>query len=67
MPRDKARELIWVQPGYGGGYNRNAVRLIPGEAQRKQRKSVVNGLIRDPDLELASGLAENTDFSRLGH
>ena len=31
MTLTRARELIQVQLGFGGGYNRNAVRLILGE------------------------------------
>ena len=31
MTLDKARELIQVQLSFGGGYNRNAVRLILAE------------------------------------
>ena len=66
MTLDKARELIRVQLGFGGGYNRNAVRLILGEVQREHGQTAVNGLIRELDLEQAFDLAENTDFSRVG-
>jgi hypothetical protein len=59
---DKARELIQVQLGFGGGYNRNAVRLILGEVQRP----AVNQLIRELVLEQAFGLAIDTDFSKVG-
>lgn len=66
MTLDKARELIQVQLGFGGGYNRNAVRLILGEIQREHGQQAVDGLIREMGLEEAFGLAPGTDFSGVG-
>ena len=66
MTLDKARELIQVQLGFGGGYNRNAVRLILGEIQREHGQQAVDGLIREMGLEAAFGLAPGTDFSGVG-
>ncbi len=66
MTLDKARELIQVQLGFGGGYNRNAVRLILGEIQREHGQGAVNSLIRELGLTETFDLAENSDFSRVG-
>lgn len=66
MTLDKARELIEVQLGFGGGYNRNAVRLILGEIQREHGQAAVDRLIDDLGLELAFGLSRGSDFSQVG-
>lgn len=66
MTLDKARELIKVQLGFGGGYNRNAVRLILGEIQREHGQQAVDMLIRELDLEQAFGLTPGTDFGSVG-
>lgn len=66
MTHDKARELMRVEPGSGGGYHRNAVRLILGEVSREHGQSAANGLTREPDPEQAFDLADNTCFSRVG-
>jgi len=44
---DKARERIQVQLGFGGGYNRNGVRLILGEIQREHGQGAADQLIRE--------------------
>lgn len=62
MTLDRARELIQVQLQFGGGYNRNAVRLILAEIQRDHGNAAVDGLIRELDLEQRFGLAPGTDF-----
>ena len=62
MTLDRARELIKVQLQFGGGYNRNAVRLILAEIQRDHGRAAVDGLIRELDLEQCFGLAPGTDF-----
>ena len=62
MTLERARELIQVQLGFGGGYNRNAVRLILGEVQREHGRAAVDGLIRELDLEQRFGLPPGTDF-----
>lgn len=66
MTLDKARELIQVQLGFGGGYNRNAVRLILGEISNQHGQGAVDRLIRELDLEEKFGLATGTDFSGVG-
>lgn len=66
MTLTRARELISTQLQFGGGYNRNAVRLILGEVQREHGREAVDALIRDLDLEQAFGLAPGTDYSGVG-
>jgi len=66
MTPDRARELIQVQLDFGGGYNRNAVRLILAEIQNEHGQETVDRLIRELDLERAFGLAPGTDFGRVG-
>jgi hypothetical protein len=66
MTLDKARELIRVQLAFGGGYNRNAVRLILAEISNQHGQPAVDQLIRELDLAESFGLTEGTDFSRVG-
>ena len=66
MTQDRARELITTQLQFGGGYNRNAVRLILGELGREHGQGAVDALIRELDLEQAFGLKPGTDFSGVG-
>ena len=65
MTLNKARELIGTQLQFGGGYNRNAVRLILAEIQREHGQAGVDQLIREMDLENAFGLKPGTDFSKV--
>lgn len=62
MTLERARELIRVQLQFGGGYNRNAVRLILAEVQREHGRAAVDALIRELDLEQRFGLAPGIDF-----
>ncbi len=66
MELERARELIATQLQFGGGYNRNAVRLILGEIQRGHGQAASDALIRELGLETAFGLRPGTDFSRVG-
>jgi len=66
MTPERARELIRPQLTFGGGYNRNAVRLILSELQQDHGQGAVDRLITDMDLEEAFGLRPGTDFSRVG-
>jgi len=66
MTLERAREIISQQLQFGGGYNRNAVRLLLGEVQREHGQAAVDGLIRDLALEKAFGLTPGTDFSNVG-
>ena len=62
MTVDRARELITTQLQFGGGYNRNAVRLILGE----HGQAAVDVIIRELDPESAFGLKPGTDFTGVG-
>ncbi|MCB1722974.1 MAG: hypothetical protein H6959_06165 [Chromatiaceae bacterium] len=66
MTLDKARELIQVQVNFGGGYNRNAVRLILAEIANEHGQGAVDRLIREFALSEKFGLSEGTDFSGVG-
>jgi hypothetical protein len=66
MTLDKARELIKVQLSFGGGYNRNPVRLILAEVSNTHGQGAVDQLIRELDLEEKFGLSAGTDFSGVG-
>jgi hypothetical protein len=66
MTPERARELIRTQLQFGGGYNRNAVRLILGELGREHGQGAVDALIRGLGLEDAFGLKPGTDFTRVG-
>ncbi len=51
MTLEKAEELLKIQVGFGGFYNRNAARLILAEVQRDHGQVAVDRLIRMLDLE----------------
>ena len=56
MTLDKARELIQVQLSFGGGYNRNAVRLILAEISIARLVTLLEFAFELLDLR---GLVEN--------
>jgi hypothetical protein len=58
----KARELLEVQAGFGGGYNRHGARLILAEVAREHGQAAVDRLIRDLRLDDVFGLAPGTTF-----
>ncbi|MCB1852614.1 MAG: hypothetical protein KDI83_17855 [Gammaproteobacteria bacterium] len=66
MRPERAQELIEQQLQFGGGYNRNAVRLILGEIQREHGQKAVDQLIEKLGLQEAFGLQAGTDFSNVG-
>lgn len=55
MTLDKARELLANHIAIGGGYNRNAARLVLAEIQRTQGQDAVDQLIVEMDLATAFG------------
>ncbi len=67
MILERARELISQQLAFGGGYNRNAVRLILSEMQQELGQSAVDRLIDEMDLTTAFGLRRGTDFSKVNN
>lgn len=64
MTLTKARELLAVQVHMGGGYNRNAARLILAEIQGEHGQTAVDALIREFDMETLFGLRPGTGFSK---
>lgn len=50
----------------GGGYNRNAARLILAEVQGDHGQASVDALIREFDLETLFGLKQGTTFNKPG-
>jgi hypothetical protein len=66
MTLEKARELLAVQASMGGGYNRNAAKLILAEIQDEHGQASVDALIREVDLESLFGLKPSTTFRKPG-
>ncbi len=50
MTLTKARQLLEVQVSFGGGYNRNAARLILAEVAREHGQDAADALIREMGL-----------------
>ena len=50
MTLEKARQLLAVQAGFGGGYNRNAARLILAEVVREHGQACADQLVRELGL-----------------
>jgi hypothetical protein len=63
MTLQKARELLAVQAHMGGGYNRNAARLILAEVQREHGQAAVDEFIREFDLETLFGFKAGSHFT----
>ena len=57
MTLDKARELLLVQAGFGGGYNRNAARLILAEVAREHGQDSADRLVRELRLDQTFGFS----------
>lgn len=57
MTLEKARELLGTQANFGGGYNRNAARLILAEVMREHGPAAADALIRELRLDEIFGLA----------
>jgi hypothetical protein len=64
MNLEKARELLAVQASMGGGYNRNAAKLILAEIQDEHGQASVDAVIREFDLESLFGLKPGTTFKK---
>ena len=56
MTLDKARQLLAVQAGFGGGYNRNSTRLILAEVTREHGEAAAASLVRELKLDEIFGL-----------
>jgi hypothetical protein len=63
MTREKARELPAVQAQMGGGYNRNAARLILVEVLHEHGQPGVDCFIREIDLQRLFGFGTGTRFT----
>jgi hypothetical protein len=57
MTLAKARQLLEVQAGFGGGYNRHGARLIPAVVAREHGQAAADRLVRDLDLERVLSIA----------
>ncbi len=62
MTLDRARQLLSIQVGFGGGYNANSARLILSEVQKEHGQGVVDQLIREMNLEQVFGFEPGTRF-----
>jgi hypothetical protein len=62
MTLEKARELIKVQIYIGGGYNRNAAKLILAEIQKEHGQASVDQLIRELHLGKTFGFKPGSQF-----
>lgn len=56
MTLAKARQLLEVQAGFGGGYNRHGARLILAEVVREHGQAAADRLIRDLGLDSVFGI-----------
>lgn len=56
MTLAKARQLLEVQAGFGGGYKRHGARLILAEVVREHGQAAADRLIRDLGLDSVFGI-----------
>lgn len=62
MTLEKAKELLKVQAGFGGFYNRNSAKLILAEVSREHGQAAVDRLIVELDLTRAFGFVPGDRF-----
>lgn len=55
MTLEKARQLLGTQVSFGGGYNRNAARLVLAEVAREHGQAAADALIRELGLDQVFG------------
>ena len=55
MTPARARELLAVQANFGGGYNRNAAKLILDEVAREHGRETADALITELELDRVFG------------
>ena len=55
MTLEKARQLLVTQADFGGGYNRNAARLILAEVTLEHGQAAADSLIRELGLDRVFG------------
>jgi len=63
MTLERARELIGIQTSIGGGYNRNATKVILAEIHKHHGQSAVDQLIRELNLEEVFGFKPGSKFT----
>jgi hypothetical protein len=64
MTLAKARQLLEVQASFGGGYNRNAARLILADVAAEHGPEAADALIRELGLEAIFGFAPSVSEAR---
>ena len=57
MTLEKARQLLEVQAGFGGGYSRNGALLVLAEVAREHGAERAEELLRELRLEQRLGIA----------
>lgn len=62
MTLDKARKLLADHAGFGGAYNKHAVKLILAEVGREHGQAAVDGLIAELELERIFAIAPGSSF-----
>ena len=62
MTLERARELLKVQAGFGGGYNANSSKLILSEVMREHGQQAVDRLIVELELDRIFGFQRGTRF-----
>ena len=62
MTLEKSHELLSVQVDMGGGYNRNAARLMLAEVKLDHGQGTVDTFIREFDLETLLGFKPCTEI-----
>ncbi len=62
MTLERAKELLKVQAGFGGGYNSNSSKLILSEVMREHGQRAVEGLIAELGLDRIFGFQHGTRF-----
>lgn len=62
MTLERARELLRIQVGFGGGYQRNGARLILSEILREHGQDAVDQLIAELQLDMVFGFKSGEDL-----
>lgn len=62
MTLDRARQLLVIQTGFGGGYNANSAKLVLSEIQKEHGQAAVDQLIREMQLDRVFGFEPGSRF-----
>ena len=60
MTLERAKELLKVQVGFGGGYNANSSKLILSDVMRERGQQAVDRLIAELELDRVFGFQRGT-------